>query len=64
MSTNFYYIEEMNYINKKNIVFNIHLLENGLNILNNMIITNTNSTEKILEQFNMNNIEALINILI
>ena len=62
MSTNFYYIEEMNYINIKNIVFNIHLLDHGLNIINNIIITNTNSTEKILEQFNMNNIEALINI--
>ena len=62
MSSNFYFIEEMNYINKKNIVFNIHLLEHGLKIINNIIITNTNSTEKILEQFNMDNIEALINI--
>ena len=62
MSANFYFIEEMNYINKKNIVFNIHLLEHGLNIINNILITNTNSTEKILEQFNMDNIEALINI--
>ena len=62
MSSNFYFIEEMNYINKKNIVFNIHLLEHGLNIINNILITNTNSTEKILEQFNMDNIEALINI--
>ena len=62
MSKNFYYIEEMNYINKKNIVFNIHLLEHGLNILNNILITNSNSTEKILEQFNLQNVELLINL--
>ena len=62
MTSNFYYIEEMNYINKKNIVFNIHLLEHGINIINNIIITNTNSTEKILEQFNIDNIEALVNL--
>ena len=62
MSNNFYYIEEMNYINKKNIVFNIHLLENGLNIMNNIIITNINSAEKILEHFNLTNIEILINL--
>ena len=62
MSKNFYYIEEMNYINKKNIVFNIHLLENGLNILNNILITNSNSTDKILEQFNLQNVELLINL--
>ena len=58
----FYYIEEMNYINKKNIVFNVHLLENGLNIMNNIIITNTNSIEKILEHFNLENIEILTNL--
>ena len=52
----------MNYINKKNIVFNIHLLEHGLNILNNILITNSNSTEKILEQFNLQNVELLINL--
>ena len=62
MSNNFYYIEEMNYINKKNIVFNIYLLENGLNIMNNIIITNSNSTEKILEHFNLHNIELLTNL--
>ena len=62
MSNNFYYIEEMNYINKKNIVFNIYLLENGLNIMNNIIITNSNSIEKILEQFNLQNIELLTNL--
>ena len=62
MSNNFYYIEEMNYINKKNIVFNIHLLDNGLNILNNITITNSNSPEKILEHFYLQNLEIIINI--
>ena len=62
ISTNFYYIEEMNYINKKNIVFNIPLIENGLNIINNIIITNTNSINKILEHFNLQNIEILTNL--
>ena len=62
MSNNFYYLEEINNINKKNIVFNIYLLENGLNILNNIIITNSNSPEKVLEHFNLQNLEILINI--
>ena len=52
----------MNYINKKNIVFNIHLIENSLNIMNNILVTNMISAEKILEQFNLNNIEILVNL--
>ena len=62
MSNNFYYIEEMNYLNKKNIVFNIYLIEHGLNIMNNILTINSNSVEKILEQINLENIEILTNL--
>ena len=51
MNDNFYYIEEINYLNKKGIVFNILLLENGLKIINNILYTNSNSYQKIMENF-------------
>lgn len=62
MNDNFYYIEEINYLNQKGIVFNILLLDNGLNIINNILYTNSNSYQKIIEHFTLENIEMLINI--
>ena len=62
MNDNFYYIEEINYLNKKGIVFNILLLENGLNIINNILYTNSNSYQKIMENFTLQNLEILTNI--
>ena len=62
MNDNFYYIEEINYLNKKGIVFNILLLENGLNIINNIIITNSNSYQKIIDNFSLKNLEILANL--
>ena len=62
MNNNFYYIEEMNYLNKKGIVFNILLIDNGLNIINNILNTNANSYLKILKQFNHQNLEILTNL--
>ena len=62
MSNNFYYIEEMNYLNKKGIVFNILLIDNGLNIINNILNTNSNSYDKILKQFTPKNLENLTNL--
>ena len=59
MTTFFYYIEEMNYLNKTGIVFNILLIENGLNIINNIINTNLNSYDKIVKQFNPDNLQKL-----
>ena len=58
----FYYIEEMNYLNKKGIVFNILLIENGINIINNIFKINSNSYEKILKQFNPENLQILTNL--
>ena len=62
MNDNFYYIEEINYLNKKGIVFNILLLENGLKIINNILYTNSNSYQKIMENFTLPNLENLTNI--
>lgn len=62
MNDNFYYIEVINYLNKKGIVFNILLLENGLKILNNILYTNSNSYQKIMENFTLKNLEILTNI--
>ena len=59
MTNNFYYIEEMNYLNKTGIVFNILLIENGLNIINNILNTNSNSYDKILKQFNPDNLQNI-----
>ena len=62
MVNNFYYIEEMSYLNKKGIVFNILLIENGLNVINNIFSTNLNSYEKILKHFTPQNLEILANL--
>ena len=62
MVNNFYYIEEMNYLNKKGIVFNILLIENGLNIINNILSTNSNSSQKIMEHFSLQTLEILTNL--
>ena len=62
MMNNFYYIEDMNYLNKKGIVFNILLIENGLNLINNILSTNSNSFQKILEHFTMQNLAVLTNL--
>ena len=62
MTNNFYYIEDMNYLNKKGIVFNILLLDNGINIINNIIDTNSNSYDKIFKQFTPANLENLTNL--
>lgn len=62
MLNNFYYIEEMEYLNKKGIVFNILLIDNGLNTINNILNTNCNSYEKILKQFSPQNLEYLTNL--
>ena len=59
MFNNLYYIEEMSYLNKKGIVFNILLVENGLNIINNIFNTNSNSHEKILNHFTSQNLDIL-----
>ena len=62
MFNNFYYIEDMNYLNKKGIIFNILLIDNGVNIINNILDTNSNSYEKILKQFTPKNLEDLTNL--
>ena len=62
MLNNFYYIEEMDYLNKKGIVFNILLVDNGLNILHNILNTNSNSYEKIISHFTPQNLERLSNL--
>ena len=59
MFNNLYYIEEISYLNKKGIVFNILLVENGLNIINNIFNTNSNSHEKILKHFTSQNLDIL-----
>ncbi len=62
MINDFYYIEEINFINKKGIVFNILLIENGLNIINNILSINSNSFQKIMEHFNSQSLEILANL--
>ena len=62
MNDNLYYIEEINYLNKKGIVFNILLIENGLNIINNILNINSNSYKRIMEQFTLENLKILTNL--
>ena len=62
MMNNFYYIEEVSHLNKRGIIFNIFLIEAGLNIINNIFSTNSNSYEKILKHFNFENLDILANL--
>ena len=62
MSLHFYSIEKLDYLNKKGIIFNVLLIENGLNILNNVLATNSDSYEAIMGQFSKEAITTLTNI--